>query len=411
MQFELYPRINDDYNPKADNMKTINDNSNKKPIRYIICYQVISPIVAAVVTFFAIVYYRNNHSKHDEIIKSAFASTSEKRWKIRRNIFIIVSLSFTFTLYVTILDAMALAYNIKLNPAFKEWYRVQEFVSDLLRMIPIVYFCMDFTAFIFFLFLFIVRCCLDRCGHKCSCYNSCAGKKYCQKYFTSPLDLLFFIVIPVSVLTGHADQIIISFIHNNYHATAVCILYGVAIVLSMAFLKIIAKAALYIYDKLPNRSQPSSEEQPSGEEQPLLSQPKPILHIEVCWFVSIFTISLIIIFGIFTAFVFVFKLLPINIAIDEAPNHLINIQSIVAVFVAYLAYWFVLKEPTSPLEFLIKEKDKELMEKKIEDWNDNDKDWAGKNVEEKEVEIAKEIMNKYIKPRRRSKPQPLVSLV
>ena len=98
----------------------------------------------------------------------------------------------------------------------------------------------------------------------------------------------------------------------------------------------------------------------------------------------------------------VFSLLQINIAIDEAPNHLISMQSIVVVFVAYLAYWFVLKEPASPLEFLIKVKDKELMEKKKEDWGANDDSWAEKNVEEKEGEIAKDIMDIYI-----NREQPL----
>ena len=205
MHFKLYPKIKDDYNPKADNVKTINSNSNRTPFRYIIMLSSHKPNCCCNGYHYC---YWNNHYQHDEnMIKSAIASTSKRGWKIRRKIFIIVSLSFTFTIYVTILDAMALAYNIKLNQAFKEWHEVKGIVSDLLRMIPIAYFCIDLTAFILFFFFLLVRCCLNGCGHKCSCYRLCAGKTCCQKYFTSPLALLFFIAIPVSVLTGHADQI------------------------------------------------------------------------------------------------------------------------------------------------------------------------------------------------------------
>ena len=91
-----------------------------------------------------------------------------------------------------------------------------------------------------------------------------------------------------------------------------------------------------------------------------------------------------------------FVVLPVNIALDEAPNRLITFyQSTVVVFVAYISYWLLIKEPASPLDFLIKVKDSRLQKKKWNNLNEEEKKWAKKTTEEKEGQIA-ELLEKII---------------
>ena len=263
----------------------------------------------------------------------------------------VLALSFLFSAYVFCLDIAALVYSGKLVPAYNEWYGLSndttgghrnDTVSDLLEGLPITYLVMDLIIFL----LFITFIFSDVCHHS--------------------LTLQWLLIIfPIMNLTGHADQIIIGFTHNIYHASAVSVLYGIALVIAVASLNIISN---------------------------MFKDRKDKRKCECCICTSCFLFLLVIIFLIFGFFIGTFILLPINSALDEGPNNLVTVyQSIIIAFITYISYWFLIKEPTSPLDFLIKMKDYRLKDKEWNELNEGEKKWVKNTKEEKEQEFAEQL--------------------
>lgn len=351
--FTLNPIISDDYNPKADNAKTILNDRLAKPFYVILFYEMFGPFLGAFAAGIVISYY---HITHDTLQEQAIERHNKRGWEIRRNIYIIVAMSLVFSAYVVCLDIVALVYqNQKLEMDFKAWYGYghKMDVSNILTTLPILSMIRDALALLLFcLSLVVTR------------YKSTLSPKYA----------LYFMLFPIFILTGHADTIIIGFIHNVYHASAVFILYGIAFAISVSSLRMISVVAC-------KQASKSKETQFSTER---------------CVFITIFTVILIVIFFFFGCFISMYILLPINVAIDDGSNHLITLyQSTAVVFIAYITYWFLLKDTKSPLDFLIKVRDAKLREKVKQEGmctlTIEEQSWVNKTNEEKEYEVAEGI--------------------
>lgn len=316
----------------------------------ILIYQILCPLIAATITTVLLRNFDNDSYKFDRNIVN---TKSEKGWKKRRNMYIAVALSTSFCFYAVCLDIAALSY--KLVPAYKEWYIFENGLPDILRTLPIIYLITDsISIFVFCIML-------------CKCMNATISPWYC-------------IVSPIAILSGHMDQIIIGFTHNVYHASAVGVLYGILLVTAVAYLRVISDS---FYSPTYEASDETNEVEDIAER----------IMCPCC-----FCTCLLSFFVIFGGIVAMFILLPINLALDEAPNRLITFyQTTVVAFAAYISYWLLIKGPVSPLEFLIKVKDNRLPKK----WKDvgakwkhlspEDKEWAKKTNEEKEEEIAKDL--------------------
>ncbi len=99
------------------------------------------------------------------------------------------------------------------------------------------------------------------------------------------------------------------------------------------------------------------------------------------------SVVVIVVTVLFFAFIIaLYFLLPINIAIDEAPNRLTTIyHGSVVVFAGFITYWIVIKQKKSPLSSFIRAKDKK----------DDSKEWTKKTYQEKEEVVADIILSHY----------------
>ena len=181
----------------------------------------------------------------------------------------------------------------------------------------------------------------------------------------------YFLVFPSVSLAAHADQIIIGFIHDPYHATAVGVSYAIILVTCIALLRFIAHL---IHAKVTKKGGNGYK-----QEYESCSYRHECLCILFAFFLALF-----LVLGSFAFFIALYYLLPISSAPDDAPNRILTIyQSIVVIFAAYLTYWVVVKTQNSPLNFLIQAKDKLV---------DKDADWNEYSYENKEVRIAGDLL-------------------
>ena len=389
MDVRLNPRISDDYNPKAENAQTINNGRNIGGIIYIIFYQVLSPIIIGIFTLMVMFHYSNLYSHYDDVDEDSIKSTKKRGKRLRRNTQIFVAISFSFSLYVWILDILALVYSFEeLDPAYNEWYNTNGTVSSLLIGLPIIYFIMDTVILLLFLTVFT---------------GLCKGVGEHEKNWgssVSPTKSWFLVIFPIMNVTTHADQIVIGFMNNAFHASAISIMYGLAIVISISSLKIVSEICLNF--SLPAISCDCITS--TGLYQDTIRQlnEQGVTNKEIEWYyerlrwTSFFVLMLIITLGMFAAIVGMFVVLPLNATLDQLPTNVVSMyHGIFIAFIAYISYWILLKEPTSQLDFLIHMKDNTLLQKTKNgiQWSNRDTNWAEKTKKEKEIAIAERIQS------------------
>ncbi len=171
---------------------------------------------------------------------------------------------------------------------------------------------------------------------------------------------MFFLLLPITTVAVHGNHILIGFIHTPYHATGIGTLYGIIIVTCIALI-------LHL-----RHSSPCS----NGD------------GFNKVKYFGLLSLSVLVIAGTVLSFAFIialYFLLPINTAIDEAPNRLTAIyQGLVVVFAGFITYWIVIKQNKSPLSPFIRAKDKK-----------DDGEWKKKTYREKEEEVANIILKHY----------------
>ena len=379
MDFSIHPKIPRDYSPKADSSDTIRkwNNDNKEVSRYLTSYQIVVPVFVFTFSIVAISFFlfANSQSYHDNV-KEFIDSKTAAGWELRTNMYILMAVSCTISGYIFGIDMAAIGFRNQHEIVREfEWFN-DDYDSlsplDLLYHLTTGLSAVDGMVFGLCLVTLIVMgihnmvcILLERRG------GSCCG---CGLLDTAlPW---YFLVFPSVSVAAHADQITIGFIHDPYHATAVGISYGIILVTCVALLRFIAHL---VHASLTDVGG-------IGYVRGLGCSRR----WEYIFILTLFTIVLILVILSFMYFIALYFLLPISGAIDDAPNRILTIyQSIVVIFAAYLTYWVVIKKPSSPLDFIIKAKDK--LQARIDE-PQHDVEWMNNTYEMKELTLVKYLL-------------------
>ena len=375
MDFSIYPKIPSDYFPKADNSTTIEawNDRNSQVSDYLTSYQIIVPLVVLFFSIVAISYFlfSNSQAYHDTV-KELIDSKTAAGWELRTNMYIVMAISFTFSGYVFCMDIAAAVFRAyKTRPEF-QWFSDDHCFGsplDQLYHLTTGLMVVDILLFILCSITLIVTGVYNWCKIGENNQGSCCG---CGLLGTAlPW---YTLVFPSVNLAAHADQIIIGFIRNPYHATGVSISYGAILVICVALLRFISHLIHACMTEAGG-----------------IGYKKIYDNYCVCTpLVIIFIIMLVFVILSSVYFIALYFLLPISGAIDDAPNRILTIyQSIVVIFAAYFTYWVVVKKQSSPLDFLIKAKDtlqanKEEPQRKV--------GWTNATYEMKVLDIAGDVL-------------------
>ena len=364
MDFSIYPKIPSDYFPKADNSTTIeawNDRNTQVSV-YLTSYQIIVPLVVLFFSIVAISYFlfSNSQAYHDTV-KELIDSKTAAGWELRTNMYIVMAISFTFSGYVFCMDIAAAVFREhKTRPEF-QWFSGDHGSGsplDQLYNLTIGLSVVDGVL-------------LGLCSATLIFMGFC---RHSQGLLKTTLPW-YFLVFPSVNLAAHADQIIIGFIHNSYHATGIGITYGIILVTCIALLRFIS---LLIHARLTDVGG-------TGYERENMCSRNEFILVPIFIFLSI----IIILSSVY--FIALYYLLPISSAIDDAPNRILTIyQSIVVIFAAYFTYWVVVRKHSSPLDFMIKGKDKQQAKMKE---SQRDKKWKKATYEVKELTLVEYLLN------------------
>ena len=374
MDYSITPKIPTDYDPKADSAETIktwNKKTTQSVSRYLVSYQSVVPLITLGVTglMVTIWLFAKPHVYHATVKKLIYHKNFQG-WEMRTHMYILMTMSVVFSIYVVSMDGLAITSRNRLPNEMKKWFH---HISNLSNI----------AIWIIVLDAIVLGASL-LAGVVLYSYNAYKAYKEPKDYETTPTEEQattsnenastteelsdncfdtavpwYFIVFPAVNVAIHVDQIIIGFIHNPYHATAIGISYSVIFVLGFTLLKYISHFFFIFKAKWSSRTQ-------------------------YCVLVPIFGVTLILIVGLFTYFVAIYTILPINNAIDEGPNRIAAFyQSVFLVTAAAITYWLVVKKhKPSIVDLLVNAKKKE----------------HNPLFEEEEVKIGKQlnlIMKKY----------------
>ena len=379
MYFSIYPRIPSSYSPKAENSTTIEawNIENKKVSRYLTSYQFVVPLFVAVISIVAISFFlfSNSQAYHDTV-KELIDSKTAAGWELRTNMYILMAISVIISGYIFGMDMAAVGFRNqhKTKREFEWFHDNYDTRSPLDQLYHLTTGLSVMDALIFFLCLIVlsvynINYCLKKKENKdTDRLYSCTCLKTALPWY--------FLVFPSVNLAVHADQIIIGFIHNSYHATAVGISYGIILVTCVALLRFISHLIHARLTKAGGNGYKNRDWVSNciGKYDFIL--------------VLIFVAVLVLVILSFMYLISLYFLLPISGAIDDAPNRIVTIyNSIVVVFAAYLTYWVVIKRHSSPLDFLIKAKNKAKNGE-----SNTDEDWKKATYDMKELTIAEDVL-------------------
>ena len=196
--------------------------------------------------------------------------------------------------------------------------------------------------------------------------------------------LLYTLLSPFSCIAIHAYHVIIAFIDNAYHASSVLLLFIIVL-----FIHVVVFQKIYYYVcKLRN----------SKKHSDCCKNFCWTMLILFCFFLGVLTLGVIIGLTVSTLI-----LIPINNAIDNAPNNIYIIyQGSVAVIAALVTFQVFFRETNSVAEVFIKARDKMIQEKshpRVQEEDNNnergaqpdskdDKTWEKMSEKEKELRLA-----------------------
>ncbi len=347
MEHSISPKITDTYDPKADNIYTLmkwHESQHIDVTQYLLGYQSLFPLFILVSSLLAILYflYAKPHSIGERI------NTLADEFEMRANLCIVTSMSIMFSAYVITMSIIACSKGKDdVHKEFNKWFENNDTHFQNLFSINTAILAEDiFFSFLIFVCVIISMAinALDDCTFHWELH-------------------VFFLLLPITTVAVHGNHILIGFIHTPYHATGVGTFYGIVIVTCIAILKIIYHLLYLRFHRCEN---------------------------SCGTFFCILILSVVVIGLTVLGFAFVialYYLLPINTAIDEAPNRLTAIyQGLVVVFAGFITYWIVIKQNKSPLSPFIRCRAKDKKD---------DGEWKKKTYREKEEEVANIILKHY----------------
>ena len=376
MEQSIAARIDDSYKGKGQSLETLKrfhsgEATNKKGpyvTRYTLSYQIVLPIV---MMLFLVLLIMNIVDKNEisSIRNRLNATNNENQLLVNHfvnakpstyNLWIItiVLSSFTFVIYVIVLDLIAVSNrNLHVNASI--FYTPDKNnsgfgnVTDLFRMeysIPIIMLCEDLIILLLISMI---------CG--------------CVRYGKLTIKWHYILLGPLSCVAVHSYHIILGFIQTPSHAASITVFYGVTIVVFIAILRIVY---FFSYSLIYNSRWFASQvnflsrdnENPNancciaymfewrccrcGLGRKARCQPYRWPHSLVFLILSLVSVF----FAGFTVYLVVlFVINPVNMAIEGAPESLVSIDRTVLIFFgAVVTYKIVRGEESAIVAILVK---------------------------------------------------------
>ena len=416
MHQRLHAPIDDNYQAKSHSVSTLIQWHEDHPhvSRLVLSAQVLFPILATLFMTLFFIYVielepRNIGRKLNNQVNSSVNYISASG---EAKILIILTISVLFNACTLITDSYALKEYHKLAPEVKEYYYHD---SCEFRCFYIIPYLMLFFDILSLLFIVIPVSVLVFSYGKSSCICVCAaavtntaksccqtrdrlveeedgrqeGQEHVEVHITQAnvnwSILLYTLLSPFSCIATHAYHVIIAFIDNAYHASSVLLLFIIVL-----FIHVVVFLKIYYYVCKWRNSKKHSD---------CCKNFCWTMFILCCYLAGVLTLAVII--GLTVSMLI---LLPINNAINNAPNNIYIIyQGSVAVIAALVTFQVFFRETNSVAEVFIKARDRMIQDKdrprvQEEDNNNNeqgtqpgskdDKKWEKMSEKEKELHLA-----------------------
>ncbi len=234
-----------------------------------------------------------------------------------------------------------------------------------------------------------------------SCFKICINYNYkdtdhcCLKLF-GERKWYYIIFGPIMCICIHWYHILIGFIHTPHHATSILVFYGVIVV---SFV-VTPRTMYYCLSKCAELDCCCSKEQKeqnkkneSNESTPLTTQPTTQPQNKSKWEIKhgckffLLCVVAVLLALIFAYIAILFILVPINNAIDDAPDRILTInRTILILFGAAITYKLFHDKKDTFFDFLVKAEGKS---------QGNDEDWTKKSTKEKRECVAEIILKFY----------------
>ncbi len=277
-------RISDAYSAKGENLITLQRLQQGKNgnvllgnvvTEYTLSFYIIFPMV--VIFLLAILFYHLIENNQKQFFWH-FRTTYEKEENVEneapnkklnglesmsvstRNMYILISVvgSLSFVVYVFVLDCFALYYRLNVKkeiffiPGSKKYNEESKFKFEIEFSIPIIMFVYDLIIMLLIIFIPLVKLC-------CGCLN---------KWY-------YFSLGPFSCIIVHSYHILVGFIHNPHHASAVMIFYAIIVVVFVvAYRTTYYNNLVHCYKRCSKKKkQDKKEKKPVTTRIPFDSQP------------------------------------------------------------------------------------------------------------------------------------------
>ena len=288
-------------------------------------------------------------------------------------ILIILTISVLFNICTIMTDGFALHEYNKLSAEVKQYYDQDIIEFRYFYIIPYV-----MTAFDIFSWLFIIiPISVTAVRYFCRNRNR-QGITDDNPEPDTPTNwsfLLYTLLAPISCIATHAYHIIIAFIDNTYHAGSVLLLY-----ITVLFIHVVVFQKIYYYLVKWTKSEDLS----SCCDPIKNNKCYWLIFLIGCYIVGVTTLSVII--GLTVSML---MLLPIDNAIDNAPNNIYAIyQGSVAIIAALVAFQVFFRETNSLTEVFIK----------AQDHLTTNNGWTRMSEKEKELQLAKLFLEYISRP-------------
>ena len=356
--------ITDEYNAKGENRITLlNLYNGGEPLvrqgshltKYTISFHIVFPVIVFIFLGWLFHHYiENSWKQFFSKFRTAMNKNSKKVAEIEekkhrqfeistRNMYILITVvgSLTFIVYVLVLDCLALDFRNErvISDIFFKKGSSNDYFFQVDYAIPHIMFAYD--AIILFVVLFVLS------------FAACGYKSWYYVFFG-----------PCCCIVIHSYHIIIGFIHTPHHASGILIFY---VVVFLVFF-VSYKTAYYnlvhfamIYNKWKKKSEPDGQEkelencvggslegEPSSDNSAFFclffctDYRKCCISPKGCdcyksplgWLIVIcFVLLSFFISGVLVFVVILFLIVPINLAIDDAPNRLLTIHQTILIFI------------------------------------------------------------------------------
>ena len=169
---------------------------------------------------------------------------------------------------------------------------------------------------------------------------------------------------PAMCIVIHSYHILIGFIHTPQHATSILIFYGIVVLFYMVTLRtfyyFFSKCCVQIIKDTKKKNKDTKKKDKDTNECANLKECtqngccKHVCHQHTCKFLILFAIASVL--PLFIAYLaFLFILVPINNAIDDAPSQIVAINQTILIIIGILITFKIFKDKKdSFLDYLVK---------------------------------------------------------